>query len=266
MRKLIVLLSMALSMASAGAQVSFGLSSPGLSIGINVPVYPQLVRVPGYPVYYAPSLGSNYFFYDGMYWVFQGDHWYASSWYNGPWWVVAPDAVPVYVLRVPVRYYRNPPRYFHGWQPAYAPRWGEHWGHDWDRRHSGWNQWDRRFTPAPAPLPAYQRQYSGTRYPPPQRQPELQTRHYSYQPREAVVQQHQQAQAMPGPGPRVQQGGPARDAQQSGPRPGPNEAAHGGRPAPHEQGQGQGQGKGHGNGNGRGKDHDQGDERGQGKH
>jgi hypothetical protein len=254
-RALVVSLGMLLSMAPALAQVSFGLSAPGLSIGINVPVYPQLVRVPGYPVYYAPGLGANYFFYDSMYWVFQGDRWYASSWYNGPWWLVSPDAVPVYILRVPVRYYRDPPRYFHGWHAAQPPRWGDHWGHDWERRHGGWNQWDRRFAPAPAPLPVYQRQFSGTRYPPPQRQPELQSRHYSYQPREAVIQQHQQAQAMNAPppaGPRVQQGGPRLGPVEAGPRHVPPDAAHA-RPAPREQG----------HGNGRGKDPGKGDERGQ---
>src|SRR6267378_3174528 len=80
-----------------------------VSIGINLPVYPNLVPVPGYPVYYAPQLDSNYFFYDGMYWVFQGDSWYASSWYNGPWGIVSPEVVPLYVLRVPVRYYRQEP-------------------------------------------------------------------------------------------------------------------------------------------------------------
>ncbi len=110
---------------SAGAQVSvgIGIGLPGLNIGINFPSYPQLVRVPGYPVYYAPHLKSNYFFYDGMYWVYQGDNWYASSWYNGPWGIVAPEVVPAYVLRVPVRYYRQPPVYFRGWRRDAAPRW-----------------------------------------------------------------------------------------------------------------------------------------------
>ena len=39
------------SVASAPAQVSVGVWLPGVSIGINLPVYPQLVAVPGYPVY-----------------------------------------------------------------------------------------------------------------------------------------------------------------------------------------------------------------------
>ncbi len=124
----------------AVAQVSFGISTPGVSIGFNVPTYPQLVRVPGYPVYYAPGLNANYFFYDGMYWIYQGDNWYTSSWYNGPWNLVAPDYVPAYVLRVPVRYYRAPPVYFRGWRADAPPRWGDHWGGGWSQAHRGWDK------------------------------------------------------------------------------------------------------------------------------
>ena len=79
MRGLILALSLLLCpFISAHAQLS-------LSIGINnVPAYPELVPVPGYPVYYASQMNSNYFFYDGEYWVYNGDNWYASRWYNGP--------------------------------------------------------------------------------------------------------------------------------------------------------------------------------------
>ena len=136
----------------APAQVSFGLSLPGLSIGVNVPVYPELVPVPGYPVYYAPNIDSNYFFYDGMYWLFQNDNWYTSSWYNGPWVLVAPDAVPLYVLRVPVRYYRRPPVYFNAWYADAPPRWGEHWGRGWEDHHRGWDRWNHAAVPAPGPV------------------------------------------------------------------------------------------------------------------
>ena len=147
------------SITPASAQLSVGIALPGVSIGVSLPVYPQLVPVPGYPVYYAPNLNSNYFFYDGMYWVYQRDNWYASSWYNGPWGLVAPEAVPLFVLRVPVRYYRQPPAYFRGWQSNAPPRWGEHWGHTWVQRRPGWDDWDRstayRAGPAagvPAPI------------------------------------------------------------------------------------------------------------------
>jgi len=84
----------------AQVSVGVGIQIPGVSIGINLPVYPELVRVPGYPVYYAPQAPANYFFYDGLYWVFQGDNWYASGWYNGPWSMLLEEFLSVVVFRV----------------------------------------------------------------------------------------------------------------------------------------------------------------------
>jgi hypothetical protein len=229
MRQLLIALSMALcSITSATAQISIGIGLPGVSIGINLPVYPELVRVPGYPVYYAPRISSNYFFFDGMYWVYQGDNWYASSWYNGPWALVAPGAVPLFILRIPVRYYRRPPAYFHGWRSDAPPRWGEHWGNSWEQSHRGWDNWNRSSVPPPAPLPAYQRQYSGTRYPRVEQQQALQSRNYRYQPQDAVVQQHYQAQrahGSPAPSPPPDQRGTSR----------PSSPQHGASPAPSAQ-------------------------------
>lgn len=193
MRRTILALMLAcglIASASASAQVS-------VSIGINVPAYPQLVRVPGYPVYYAPAVGANFFFYDGMYWVYESDTWYASSWYNGPWSLVDPVFVPVFVLRIPVRYYRDPPMYFRAWRPDGPPRWGEHWGHRWEQRRPGWDRWNRAAVPAPAPLPVYQRQYTGNRYPPVAQQRALQSQNYRYQPHDAAVRQHFQQTAAP---------------------------------------------------------------------
>ncbi|MEO8155486.1 MAG: hypothetical protein ABI605_20655 [Rhizobacter sp.] len=178
----------------AEAQVS-------VSIGINVPQYPRLVRVPSYPVYYAPGVNSNYFFYDGMYWVYEGDNWYMSSWYNGPWGVVEPERVPLYVLRVPVRYYRSPPAYFRGWRGDAPPRWGDHWGRGWEEHRRGWDHWDRRSAPVPAPLPGYQRRYSEEHYPRVEQQPQLRGENYRYRPRDAVVQQHYREHEGPRRGP-----------------------------------------------------------------
>ncbi len=161
MRSLVLALGLVLwPLASARAQVEVE-----VGVGVDVPAYPDLVQVPGEPVYYAPGLRANYFFYDGTYWVYAGDSWHRSTWYNGPWYRVGPEAVPVYVLRVPCRYYRQPPAYFAGWRREAPPRWGEHWGHDWERRHEGWDHWDRRHVPRAAPLPVYQRRYSGASYP-----------------------------------------------------------------------------------------------------
>ena len=198
-RHAFVLLGLLLSsIAAADIQVGIGIGLPNASIGINLPAYPNLVPIPGYPVYYAPQLQANFFFYDGMYWIYQYDTWYASSWYNGPWWPVSPEQVPLYILRIPVQYYLQPPSYFIGWQPYAPPRWGERWGRDWEHNRQGWDRWDRRTTPAPAPLPAYQRQYSRDRYPQQWQQQQLQQQHYRYQPHDPAVQQrYQEVQRAP---------------------------------------------------------------------
>ncbi len=282
-RSAAVVLSMSISSLSpAATQVSIGVSMPGVSIGINMPAYPQFVRVPNYPVYYAPGLQTNFFFYDGLYWVYQQDNWYSSSWYNGPWWQVGPEAVPLFVLRIPVRYYRNPPTYFRGWRPDAPPRWGEHWGNQWSQQRSGWDRWDRRAAPAPAPLPVYQRQYGGNRYPQVEQQQALQSRNYRYQPRDDVVRQHYQQQVGPHAGAPTQRGqqaapgrAPAQDrpAGQSRPQQGadrrepqqPPGAYDKGAPAGRsasprpEQGQGQAQGQGKGNTKAKGQDKDRDD-------
>jgi len=197
MRYRSILLSMLLGTATfAGAQqISIFIGQPHVSIGIDFPVYPEFVRVPNYPVYYAPHANSNVFYYDGLYWVYNRDRWYASTWYNGPWGEVAPEGVPYFVLRVPVRYYGHPPTYFSGWAVDAPPRWDQHWGASWTQKRSGWDQWNRNSSPAPAPLPVYQRQYSGDRYPKAGQQQVLQSQQYRYQPREAVVQQYYRQQA-----------------------------------------------------------------------
>jgi hypothetical protein len=190
MRYMLVALCLTLS------SVTPAMAAVDIHLGINLGAYPRLVPVPGYPVYYAPGVNNNYFFYDGLYWVFDGDDWYASSWYNGPWRVVDPYAVPIYILQVPVRYYRHAPLYFRGWRADAAPRWHEHYGRDWEQRRSGWSD-RRRERAQAAPLPTYQRQYSGNRYPQAEQQPVLHGQNYRYQPRETVVQQHYQQQGVP---------------------------------------------------------------------
>lgn len=225
---LVVLWMLLSSVTSAIAQVSIGIGLPGVSIGINLQSYPELVQVPGYPVYYAPRMNSNFFFYDGLYWVYQRDNWYASSWYNGPWGLVGPEVVPLFVLRIPVRYYRDPPAYFRSWRSDAPPRWGEHWGNEWEQRRSGWDRWNRSSAPAPAPLPVYQRQYSGDRYPRVEQQQALHSQNYRYEPRDPVVRQHykeQAAQTAPASPQRGQQGAPRerssrqQDIQRSTPPP-----------------------------------------------
>ena len=193
MRTLLLVLPLLLGQVPAThaeVSVGIGIQMPGVSIGINLPIFPVLQRVPGYPVYYAPEAQANYFYYDGLYWVFQGDDWYASSWYNGPWQRVMPLYVPVYLLRVPVRYYRQPPPYFRNWHADAPPRWDQHWGREWQQSRPGWDRWDRHASPPPAPLPTYQRRYPQSRYPQePARQQAIRAENFNYQPREPVSRQ-----------------------------------------------------------------------------
>ena len=209
MRFSILVVSMALAAmpaAPAMAQVSLSFNTPSLSIGVNIPTYPDFAQVPDYPVYYTPGLANNLFYYDGMYWLLEGDSWYASTWYNGPWQSVDAQGVPLFVLRVPVRYYRSPPAYFRGWQGDAPPRWDDHWGPDWSQHHRGWDQWNRRDAPRPAPLPTYQRQYSGARYPHAEQQQVIRQQNDKYQPRDAAVRQ------------RLQQPAPAQARQAASPQ------------------------------------------------
>jgi hypothetical protein len=180
------------------SEVSVTVSIPGASIGIHQPDYPELMPIPGYPVYYAPQAHANLFFYDGLYWVYHDDRWYSSAWYNGPWDLVDPVYVPLFVLRVPVRYYVYPPPYFHGWVISAPPRWDIHWGPRWAQHRHGWDYWDRRVVWHAAPPPAYQRHYSGDRYPRRELQHALRDEHYRYHPRDAAVRQryHQERPAV----------------------------------------------------------------------
>ena len=108
-------------------------------------------------------------------------------------------AVPSFVLRIPVRYYREPPAYFRGWSANAPPHWSEHWGRNWEAGRSGWDQWDRRAVPRAAPPPVYQRQYSGGRYPRTgEQQYAIRSANYHYQPRDAVTRQNDQPQGNPG--------------------------------------------------------------------
>lgn len=179
----------AAAVPAAHAQVNYGIGVqlPGISIGVSMPSYPALQPIPGLPVYYAPRASLNYFYYDGLFWVYRGDDWYASTWYDGPWHRVWPYDVPDFVLRVPVRYYGQPPMAFRGWRPDAPPRWVDQWGRDWGQRRAGWDRWDHHAMPTPAPLPEYQRAFPHDRYPGSEdRQREIRTQQFRYQPREAV--------------------------------------------------------------------------------
>ena len=108
-----------------------------------------------------------------------------SPWYNGPWELVDPFDVPVFLLRVPVRYYVSAPAYFRSWRADAPPQWQVVWGPSWESRRSGWDRWERHSIPAAAPLPVYQREYGRNRYPSFDDQVVIQARSYRYEPRDA---------------------------------------------------------------------------------
>ena len=213
--------------ANADVQIGVGVALPGVQIGINVPAYPRLLPVPGYPVYYAPYLDLNLFFYDGYYWAFTDGNWYYSTWYDGPWMLAAPDYVPYYLLQVPVAYYRRPPPFFRGWAPHRAPRWGEHFGNSWRERHRDWDRWNRGAAVPRAPLPAYQRNFRGRRYPATPDQRRLQERYYHYRGQPGP----HRGPPLQGPGPR----GPGGRGQPEGRRQAPMYRAPPGGPRPQAQ-------------------------------
>ena len=61
-----VALAVGLAIAPAYSDVSIGISLPSVQIGFSVAAYPQMVVVPGFPVYYAPSVDANLFFMMGF--------------------------------------------------------------------------------------------------------------------------------------------------------------------------------------------------------
>jgi hypothetical protein len=209
MRRRFITLSLALLCAAAMP----AMARTTFQIGIQVNAFPLLVPIPGHPVYYAPRLQANYFFHDGLYWVLEGDDWFVSAWYNGPWEMVVPLYVPYALLRVPVLYYRAPPPHFHAWPPQAPPRWEERWSAQWSRQNRDWDRPDPRAVPRPAPLPRYQEQYSGKRYPTPARQAELQRRNYRYEPRSDIARLHYEQQRIrrPAPSERGQERGQGHD-------------------------------------------------------
>jgi hypothetical protein len=118
-----------------------------VSVGINIgappppPPYvvqgpPQLVVVPGTPVYYAPSLSFNFFAYSGRYYTYYNGGWFMTANFGTPWNYVAVQRVPRPVRGVPVTYYKVPPG--HGHHGGGPPPWAGHGkGHHHEGHHHG---------------------------------------------------------------------------------------------------------------------------------
>lgn len=106
-------------------------------LGFELSAPPVLVPIPASPVRYAPSVGANYFFYGGSYYVYADDAWYAGAGYDGPWLAVAPELIPLPLLGVPVGFYRFPPHRWDGWRRDRAPHWDGAYAHAHEQRRGG---------------------------------------------------------------------------------------------------------------------------------
>jgi hypothetical protein len=118
-----------LLLAAAAAMLCAGTSANAqdvkIDIGIGVPPIvltapPQLVAVPGTPVYYAPDVQANLFVYKGRYYSVVNDVWSMAPASNGPWAVIQLGQVPRPVLAVPVEYYNIPPGHLKKKGPPWA--------------------------------------------------------------------------------------------------------------------------------------------------
>ena len=84
----------------AGVNVNVGIGIPVPLPVVVVPAPPAMVIVPGTPVYYAPGLDVDVFFYGGYWWTPHQGYWFRSNNYNGPWEGMAhPPAAMVHMPR-----------------------------------------------------------------------------------------------------------------------------------------------------------------------
>jgi hypothetical protein len=77
-----------------------------------------MVSIPGTPVYHAPGVPHNYFYYHWQYFLYHQGAWFVAANCNGPWTVIALEHVPKPILAVPVTYYKVPPGH---WKKSGGP-------------------------------------------------------------------------------------------------------------------------------------------------
>jgi hypothetical protein len=107
-------IAVGLSTALAG-DVSVGAPSPRVVVAPAPPPPfvvespPKVVIVPGTSVYHILNAPFDLFLYGGHYYSFHHGAWFRGSSHNGPWKVIAVEAVPKPVLALPVSYFKVPP-------------------------------------------------------------------------------------------------------------------------------------------------------------
>src|SRR5256885_5816989 len=82
--------------------INIGVPPPPPPVVVEAP--PPLVVVPQTPVYYAPALPYNYFYYGGLYYTPHDDRWVYAASFNRPWAFVTLERLPRPVLALPGRF------------------------------------------------------------------------------------------------------------------------------------------------------------------
>lgn len=154
MKKLLLCCAMLL-----GAAHMAHASNVGVSVGVNIggpaPAYvappisitapPLFILPPRLGFYVAAGVGYDMFYAGNTYYLYHGNAWYSSPYYNGPWVVVKYGTVPYEIRRHPfkqIHYYRDNHyrRYFYG---------RDHYDHKYfkpklhDNRGGGWDNGGR---------------------------------------------------------------------------------------------------------------------------
>jgi hypothetical protein len=134
-------LTMSAAFVAAG---SYGqaLAETSVSINIGPPAVvvaspPEMVVIPNSLVYYAPGVEVDLLFHRDYWYTRNGNRWFRSHSYNGPWNVVGRRAVPAEIVRVPRNYRTLYARHEH---VPYGQL-KKHWRHRENERHAvrgGW--------------------------------------------------------------------------------------------------------------------------------
>jgi len=114
--------------ASADVSVHIGIGAPLPTVVVPAP--PAVVVIPGTPVYYAPDVGIDLFFYSGRWYRKHDGHWYIATYYNGPWAYLPAARVPTVFVNLPGGSYNIPP----GHQRIPYGQLKKHWK-KWDKEH-----------------------------------------------------------------------------------------------------------------------------------
>jgi hypothetical protein len=125
----VLLLAALAAPASAGVNINVGIGIPVPPV-FAISAGPAVVVVPGTPVYYAPGLDVDVFFYGGYWWTPHQGHWFRSPSYNGPW-----------------GYMQAPPRAMVHMPPNYRTMVGREKPIPYGQFKKHWREWDRRGGP-----------------------------------------------------------------------------------------------------------------------